>query len=81
MTALAICAIAAARLKTRTDTQAPPPNTPDQRPPSELGTIPLTIPETARLLAITWRQPNPAVLVCDWVGVPRHDHLAELSPR
>jgi hypothetical protein len=22
--------------------------------------IPLTIPETARLLAITWRQPNPA---------------------
>ena len=31
MTALAICAIAAARLTTRTDTQAPPPNPPDQR--------------------------------------------------
>lgn len=59
MTALAICAIAAARLRTRTDTQAPPPNTPDQRPPSEPGMIPLTIPETARLLATTWRRPKP----------------------
>lgn len=60
MTALAICAIAAARLKTRTDTQAPPPDTPDQRPPAEPGMIPLTIPETARLLAATWHQPKPA---------------------
>ena len=59
MAALAICAIAAARLKTRTDTQALPPNTPDQRPPSEPGMIPLTIPETARLLATTWHQPKP----------------------
>jgi hypothetical protein len=40
MTALAICAIAAGRLNTRTDTQAPPPNTPDRRPPSEPGVIP-----------------------------------------
>jgi hypothetical protein len=40
MSALAICAIAAARLESRTDTQAPPPNTPDQRPPCEPGTIP-----------------------------------------
>jgi SRSO17 transposase len=60
MTALAICAIAAACLKTRTDTQAPPPNTPDQRPPTEPGMIALTIPETARLLAATWQQPKPA---------------------
>ncbi|MCW2686264.1 MAG: endonuclease [Mycobacterium sp.] len=60
MTALAICAIAAARLKTRTDTQAPPPNTPDQQPPSEPGMIPLTVPETARLLTTTWHQPKPA---------------------
>jgi SRSO17 transposase len=29
MAALAICALAAARLKERTDTQAPPPNTPN----------------------------------------------------
>jgi SRSO17 transposase len=59
MTALAICAIAAARLKTRTDTQAPPPNTPNQQPPAEPGMIPLTVPETARLLATTWHQPKP----------------------
>ena len=60
MTALAICAIAATRLKTRTDTQAPPPTTPGQKPPAEPGMIPLTIPETARLLAATWPQPKPA---------------------
>jgi hypothetical protein len=60
VTALAICALAAARLKPRTDTQAPPPNTPDQLPRSEPGMIPLTIPETARLLATTWHQPKPA---------------------
>lgn len=66
MTALAICAIAAARLKTRTDTQAPPPNTPDQQPPTEPGMIPLTIPETARLLATTWHQPKPADHETHW---------------
>lgn len=60
MTALAICAIAAGRLKNRTDTQAAPPNTPDQRPQAEPGMVPLTIPETARLLTATWQQPNPA---------------------
>jgi SRSO17 transposase len=59
MTALAICAIAAARLKTRTDTQALPPNTPDQKPPAEPGMIPLSVPETKRLLAATWHQPKP----------------------
>jgi len=66
MTALAICAIAAARLKARTDTQALPPNTPDQRPPAEPGMIPLTIPETARLLATTWHQPKPADHEIHW---------------
>jgi hypothetical protein len=59
MTALAICAIAVARLGTRTDTQAPPPNTPAQQPPSEPGMIPLSIPETARPLATIWQQPKP----------------------
>ncbi|GID32559.1 hypothetical protein C8E87_0077 [Paractinoplanes brasiliensis] len=59
MTALAICAIVAASLKTRTDTQAPAPNTPDQRPPAEPGMIPLTIPETARLLATPGTGRNP----------------------
>ena len=33
MAALAICAVTAALLRHRTDTQAPPPVTPDQRPP------------------------------------------------
>jgi len=60
MTALAICVIAAAHLKTRTDTQAPPPDTPDQRPPAEPGMIALTVPETARLLATIWHQPKPS---------------------
>jgi SRSO17 transposase len=59
MTALAICAVAAARLKDRTDTQTPPPNTPDQRPPAEPGMIPLTVPEIRRLLAATWHHPKP----------------------
>ena len=45
MAALAICAIAAALVKDRTDTQAPPPVRPDQPPPAEPGMIPLTIPE------------------------------------
>ena len=51
MAALAICAITAAVLKDRTDTQAPPPVRPDQPPPAEPGMIPLTIPEIKRLLA------------------------------
>ncbi len=51
MAALAVCAVTAAHLKDRTDTQAPPPNTPDQPPPPEPGMIPLTVPEIKRLLA------------------------------
>ncbi len=59
MAALAICAVTAARLKDRTDTQAPPPNRPDQPPPAEPGMIPLTVPEVKRLLAGALQQPNP----------------------
>jgi hypothetical protein len=33
MAALAICAVTAALLRDRTDTQAPPPARPDERPP------------------------------------------------
>jgi hypothetical protein len=47
MAALAICAVTAALLKDRTDTQAPPPVTPDQAPPAEPGMIPLTIRRSA----------------------------------
>ena len=59
MAALAICAVTAARLKDRTDTQAPPPNRPDEAPPTEPGTIPLTVPEVKRLLAGVVQQPKP----------------------
>jgi len=55
MAALAICAVAAAQLKERTDTQAAPPNTPDQPPPAEPGMIPLTVPKVQRLLAVHTR--------------------------
>jgi SRSO17 transposase len=51
MAALAVCAVTAALLKDRTDTQAPPPVSPGQPPPAEPGMIPLTVPEIRRLLA------------------------------
>ena len=56
MAALAICAVTAALLRRRTGTQAPAPVLPDQPPPAEFGMIPLTVPETGRLLA---RPPPP----------------------
>ena len=50
MAALAACAVTAALLRDRTDTQAPPPTRPAQRPPpADPGMIPLTVPETGRL--------------------------------
>jgi SRSO17 transposase len=66
MAALAICAITAAHLKDRTDTQAPPPVRPDQLPPPEPGMIPLTIPEIKRLLAALTVRPLPRQLVIHW---------------
>jgi SRSO17 transposase len=51
MAALAACAVTAALLRGRTDTQPPPPARPDQPPPADPGMIPLTIPEITRLLA------------------------------
>jgi SRSO17 transposase len=50
MAALAVCAVTAALLRDRTDAQAPPPVRPDQPPPADPGMIPLTVPETKRLL-------------------------------
>jgi SRSO17 transposase len=49
--ALAICAVTAAHLHKRTDTQATPPVHPDQPPPADPGLIPLTVPQVRRLLA------------------------------
>jgi SRSO17 transposase len=66
MAALAICAITAALLKNRTDTQAPPPVRPDQPPPAEPGLIPLTIPEIKRLLAALTARSLPRWLVIHW---------------
>ena len=59
MAALAICAITAALLRDRTDTQAPPPVRPDQPPPPDPGMIPLTVPEVKRLLAALARASPP----------------------
>ena len=50
------CKQAAALLRRRTDTQAPAPALPDQPPPADPGMIPLTVPETGRLLS---RPPPP----------------------
>jgi SRSO17 transposase len=66
MAALAICAVTAALLKDRTDTQAPPPARPDQPPPAEPGMIPLTIPEIKRLLAALTTRPWPPGHIIHW---------------
>jgi len=66
MAALAVCAVTAALVKDRTDTQAPPPVRPDQPPPAEPGMIPLTIPEIKRLLAALTTRPLPRWLVIHW---------------
>ena len=66
MATLAICAVTAALVKDRTDTQAPPPVRPDQPPPAEPGMIPLTIPEIKRLLAALTTRPLPRWLVIHW---------------
>jgi SRSO17 transposase len=66
MAALAICAVTAALLRDRTDTQAPPPVRADQPPPAEPGTIPLTIPEIKRMLAALTTRPPPRWLVIHW---------------
>jgi SRSO17 transposase len=50
MAALAICAVTTALLRHRTSTAAPAPVLPDQPPPADPGLIPLTVPETGRLL-------------------------------
>ncbi len=66
MAALAICAVTAALLRTRTDTQAPPPGTPGQAPPADPGMIPLTVPEVRRILAALTARPLPPPHVIHW---------------
>jgi hypothetical protein len=64
MAALAICAITAALMRRRTDTQAPAPVRPDQPPPAGPGMIPLTVPETGRLLT----HPPPPGTAWHWLN-------------
>src|SRR5450432_513808 len=71
MAALAICAVTAALLRDRTDTQAPPPVRPDQRPPPDPGMIPLTVPEVKRLLAAALARPSPPGHTDHWSGWTR----------
>jgi SRSO17 transposase len=68
MAALAICAVTAALLRDRTDTQAPAPVRPDQPPPAEPGLIPLTVPEIKRLLASALLRPDPPGHTAHWLN-------------
>jgi SRSO17 transposase len=67
MAALAICAVTAAQLRDRTDTQAPPPTAPDQAPPREPGLIPLTVHEVKRLLAAALARQHPRSHAALWL--------------
>jgi SRSO17 transposase len=68
MAALAICAITAALLRDRTNTQAPQPARPGQLPPADLGMIPLTVPEIKHLLAALLLRPSPPGHTAHWSG-------------
>jgi SRSO17 transposase len=67
MAALAICAVTAAQLRDRTDSQAPPPARPDDQPPADPGLIPLTVPEIRRLLAAALSRPEPPGHTARWL--------------
>jgi SRSO17 transposase len=66
MAALAVCAVTAALLRDRTDTQAPAPVRPDQPPPDDPGMIPLTVPEITRLLTRRPARPGHAGHWSNW---------------
>ena len=68
MAALAICAVTAAQLKDRTDTQTRAPVTPGQAPPPDPGMIPLTVPEIKRLLADALIRPRPRGHSARWLA-------------
>ena len=66
MAALAVCAVTAAQLRDRTDTQAPPPAGPDDKPPADPGLIPLSVREVKLLLAAL-RRPQPSGHAARWL--------------
>jgi SRSO17 transposase len=67
MAALAVCAVAAALLRERTDTQAAPPAGPADAPPADPGLIPLTVREIRRLLAAALHRPKPPGHAARWL--------------
>jgi SRSO17 transposase len=67
MAALAICAVTAAQLRKRTDSQAPPPAGPDDQPPSDPGLVPLSVREVQQLLAAVLRRPRPPGHAARWL--------------
>src|SRR5256886_10106935 len=79
MAALAICAVTAALLRDRTNTQAPAPIRPCQPPPADPGMIPLTVPEIARLLTTLLPWPAPPGHAARWLDWRRRPQAR--SPR
>jgi SRSO17 transposase len=69
MAGLAICAVTAALLKSRTSAP-PPPARPGQEPPADPGMIALTVPEVRRLIAAT-APPSPPGHAEHWSGWTR----------
>ena len=67
MAALAVCAVTAARLQSRTGTQAPPPASPDAAPPADPGLVPLSVREVRRLLAAALAHPKPPGHAARWL--------------
>jgi hypothetical protein len=67
MAALAVCAVTAALLRERTDTQASPPARPGDAPPPDPGLIPLSVREIRRLLATELSRPKPPGHAARWL--------------
>jgi hypothetical protein len=66
MAALAICAAIAALIRRRTDTRSPAPHQANRFPLADPGMIPLTVPETARLLAHPPPSAPPPPVLSAW---------------
>jgi SRSO17 transposase len=67
MAALAVCAVTAAQLRDRTDTQAVRPGRPDDQPPADPGLVPLSVPEIRHLLAGGLTRPKPPGHAAHWL--------------